>query len=462
MWRRLVAGGLAALSGVAMASAVAGDGGTMPEPWAASGRARAMPTAGVLAAVDAPGGRTVEGLADLPSAGRLRVPASDPIHRTLAWLEIVTQENEAVSCSGSIAGDGVVLTSAHCIAGAKSVRVVPGKDGANEPWGSQYGASVSVPSGWGFGLPADYAQYDIGLVILPNRQLTDTTGTFPGLLSAVPVGAFRSNATEVAALAFPGECVEASCSSQAPITALSGKFAWALHAGFARADESFIYPDFPGSPGMSGAPIIRERDMAIVGVVDSALFITTRGVRISGEATDFLQTACGSFPACSITFADPWFRLALPGIAGDTQATPPMLSGQALYCAREIAFVDAFTEKEIKFAHSMRGLLDMEIDPAMLLDPNLKALFAQQVGAAVGDALEVKALESPDARFDPFHDSLDAGIEDILAGLVAINDAVATGNLASMLTAIQALGEANIHIMAAQQQYPSIDAVCQQ
>lgn len=461
MWRKLVAGGLAVLSGVSMAWAVAGGSGTAHEPWTATGRALAMPTAAVLPPVDGAEGRLVEGLADLPSAGRIRVPASVPVHRTLAWLEIVTQDNETVSCSGSIAGDGVVLTSAHCISGAKSVRVVPGKDGASEPWGSQYGASVSVPSGWGFGLPADYAQYDIGLVILPDRLLTNKTGTFPGLLSAMPAGAFRSNATEVAALGFPGECVESSCSNEAPVTALSGKFAWALHAGFARAGESFIYPDFPGSPGMSGAPIIRERDMAIVGVVDSALFITTRGVRINADSQEFLQTACESFPVCSIAFANPWFRLALPGIAGDTQATPPMLTGQALYCAKEVAFVDAFTEKEIKFAHSMRGLLETDIDPAMLLDPNLKALFVQQVGAAVGDALEVKALESPDARFDPFHDSLDAGIDDILAGLVAMNDAIATGNLVSMLAAIQALGEANLHIMAAQGQYPSIDPVCQ-
>jgi hypothetical protein len=461
MWRKLLAGGLAVLSGVALASPLAGTAAPSQDAWAPTGRALAAPSAELLPPVGDPGGRAAEALTDLPSAGRVRVPTADPVHRTLAWLEIVTQDNESISCSGTIVGDGAVLTAAHCIAGAKSVRVVPGKDGPSEPWGSQYGASVSVPSGWGFGLPADYAQYDIGLVILPDRLLTNKTGTFPGLLSAMPAGAFRSNATEVAALGYPGECVEVSCSREAPITALNGTFAWALHAGFARADESFIYPDFPGSPGMSGAPIIRERDLAIVGIVDSALFITTQGMRINGESREFLQTACGSYPVCSITFANPWFRLALPGIAGDTQATPPALTGQALSCAKEIAFVDAFTEKEIKFAHSMRGLLEMDIDPAMLLDPNLKALFAQQVGAAVGDALEVKALESPDARFDAFHDSLDAGIDDILAGLVAINDAMATGNLVSMLAAIQALGEANLHIMAAQGQYPSIDPVCQ-
>jgi hypothetical protein len=461
MWRQFVVGGLAVLASAAMAAPVAGDGGSARAPWAANGWALAMPTAAVLPPVEALEGRSADALADLPSAGRVRVPTSDPVHRTLAWLEIVTQDNETVSCSGSIVGDGVVLTAAHCIAGAKSVRVVPGRDGANEPWGSQYGASVSVPSGWGFGLPADYAQYDIGMVILPSRQLTNATGLFPGKLAVMPAGAFRSNATEVAALGYPGECVEMSCSKDAPATALNGTFAWALHAGFAVADESFIYPDFPGAPGMSGAPIIRERDMAIVGVVDSALFITTQGVRLNAESQDFIEGGCGAFPVCEVAFANPWFRLALPVVAADSQAAPPALTGQALYCAREVAFVDAFTQKEIKFAHSMRGLLEMDIDPALFQDPNLKALFMQQVGAAVGDALEVKALESPDARFDPFHDSLDAGIDDILAGLVAMNDAIATGNLVSMLAAIEALGQANLHIMAAQTQYPSIDPICQ-
>lgn len=423
-------------------------------------RSLVAPTSSLLPPVATGDTVVVESLSDLPSAGRVRVTQVDPVHRTIVWLEIVSQENEHGSCSGSIVGHGAVLTSAHCISGAKSVRVVPGKDGANEPWGSQYGDAVSVPDGWGFGLPADYAKYDIGLVILPDRKLTDKTGLFPGKIAVVPAGAFKSNATEVAALGYPGECSATQCSKDSPATPLSGTFAWALHAGFTRADESFIYPDFPGSPGMSGAPIIRESDMAIVGVVDSALFVTTQGVRINAEAQGFLVEGCGSFPVCSISYLKPWFRLAMPGVALDTPVAPVPLTGQALYCAKEVAFVDAFTETEIKFAHSMGDVLSTDIDPALFLDPDLKAIFAQKVLAAVGDALAVKALESPDARFNPFHDSLDAGIDDILTGLGAMNEAIATGNLVSMLAAISALGEANLHIMAAQELYPSIDPVC--
>lgn len=460
MWRKILVAAVALM--MAFPAAVGGASAGGHPGWAPGARALDVPAAGLLAPVAPPDSALRQELADVPSAGKIRVPAADPVHRTLAWLEIVTQENETISCSGTLVGQGVVLTAAHCIDGAKSVRVVPGKYGAAEPWGSQYGAAVSVPSGWGFGLPADYAKYDIGLVILPDRKLTDKTGVFPGKLTVMPAGAFRGTSTEVAALGFPGECDASARSKSAPPTALHGKFAWAYHAGFAKADQEFIYPDLPGAPGMSGAAIIRESDLAIVGVVDSALFITTQGVRINEESREFLATACASFPVCQIAFANPWFRRALPAIAQDSQATPPVLTGTALYCAREVAFVDAFTEKEIKFAHSMRGLLEMDIDPAILADPNLKALFMQQVGAAVGDALEVKALESPDARFDAFHTSLDGGIDNILAGLVAINDALTNGNLAAMLTAIQALGTANVQIMAAQAQYPSIDPVCQQ
>lgn len=460
MWRRLLVASLVTMT--AIPAAIAGVSAGERAGWEPGVHALEVPATGLLAPVASPDAALREGLADVPSAGKIRVPQADPVHRTLAWLEIVTQENETVSCSGTLVGEGVVLTSAHCIDGAKSVRVVPGKDGADEPWGSQYGAAVSVPSGWGFGLPADYAKYDIGLVILPDRKLTEKTGIFPGKLTVMPAGAFRGTATEVAALGFPGECDASTCSKSTQPTALHGKFAWAYHAGFVKADQEFIYPDFPGAPGMSGGAIIRESDMAIVGVVDSALFITTQGVRVNEESREFLETGCDAFPVCSITFGNPWFRRALPAIAQDSQATPPVLTGQALYCAKEVAFVDAFTDKEIKFAHSMRGLLEMDIDPALFADPNLKALFMQQVGAAVGDALEVKALESPDARFDAFHDSLDGGIDNILTGLVAINEALATGNLTAMLTAIQALGTANVQIMAAQAQYPSIDPVCQQ
>lgn len=459
MWRKFLVAPVAML--IAFPSVIAAAGAGEPAGWEPGFRALDVPASGLLAPVAPPLTALLEGLADVPSAGKIRVPVADPVHPALAWLEIVSQEDETISCSGTLVGEGVVLTAAHCIVGAKSVRVVPGKDGAAEPWGSQYGAAVSVPSGWGFGLPADYAKYDIGLVILPDRKLTDETGIFPGKLTVMPAGAFRGTATEVAALGFPGECDASACSKSAPQTALHGKFAWAYHAGFVKADQEFIYPDFPGAPGMSGAAIIRESDLAIVGVVDSALFITTQGVRLNEESREFLETGCGAFPECAITFGNPWFRRALPAIAQDSQAAPPVLTGQALSCAREVAFVDAFTDKEIKFAHSMRGLLEMDIDPALFADPNLKALFMRQVGAAVADALEVKALESPDARFDAFHDSLDGGIDNILAGLVAINDALATGDLTAMLTAIEALGTANAQIMAAQEQYPSIDPVCQ-
>lgn len=458
-WR--VGAGLATMAVVAV-SIPFGSGGTAnsAHPWLANSvRPLSAPTTRVLSPVIEADAARVEALADLPGAGRTRVPTSDPVHRTLTWLEIVTQENDEVSCSGTIVGDGTVLTSAHCIDGAKSVRVVPGKDGANEPWGSQYGSAVSVPAGWGFGLPADYAQYDIGLVILPNKQLTDATGIFPGLISEIPLGAFADNATEVAALGYPGECLESSCSKGSPPTALSGTYAWAFHAGFARADESFVYPDFPGAPGMSGAPIIRERDMSIVGVVDSALFVTTQGVRIGKESREFIQEGCDSFPVCSIEFGAPWFRRTLPALAADTVG-PPVLTGQALYCAREIAFVDAFTGTEIKFAQSMRGLFEMELDPSILANPNLKAMFMEQVGLAVADALAVKALESPDARFTAFEGSLDAGIDDLFAGLLAVNDAINTGNFDSVQSAVTSLAAANAEIAVAQAQYPSIDPVC--
>jgi hypothetical protein len=409
--------------------------------------------------VDAVDAATAAALPDVPSAGRLRVLPSDPIHRTIAWLGIVAEDNENVFCSGTIVGHGVVLTAAHCISGAKSVRVVPGKDGASEPWGSQFGSAVSVPSGWGFGAPGDYAKYDIGLVILPDRKLTDKTGIFPGKLAVLPAGLFKNNATEVAALGYPGDCSDTRCSKDFPAAAPYGMYTWALHAGFVKADESFIYPDFPGAPGISGAAVIRESDMAIVGVVDSSLFITTQGVRFNESAKDFVTLGCGSFPVCSVAYARPLLRLSVPGVAADTHEVP-LLTGLALYCGREVAFVDAFTETEIKFAHSFGNVLSVDVNPALFLDPNLKALFAQQVGAAVADALAVKALESPDSRFDAFHTSLDGGIDDIMAGLGHMNEAIGSGSMVSMLAAISALGEANLHIMAAQAQYPSIDPVC--
>jgi V8-like Glu-specific endopeptidase len=76
----------------------------------------------------------------------------------------------------------VVLTAAHCLYDSTSpggwateVVVVPGRNGAAEPYGFQTATDLRVPGQYvSSGAPA----FDFGLVLLPNSQLSNQTGRF--------------------------------------------------------------------------------------------------------------------------------------------------------------------------------------------------------------------------------------------------------------------------------------------
>jgi glutamyl endopeptidase len=73
------------------------------------------------------------------------------------------------------------MTAGHCVyshaAGgwARQIRVIPGKDGASEPFGSQTGTAFRSVVGWTSNADPDY---DYGAIILPNCDLGRLVGYF--------------------------------------------------------------------------------------------------------------------------------------------------------------------------------------------------------------------------------------------------------------------------------------------
>ena len=106
--------------------------------------------------------------------------------RAVAQLEMVDETDEVVArCTGSLVGPDVVLTAGHCLyspftygeAGyAARVRVVPGRNGDEEPFGSVWSEQIWVPDRF-VESGADDATRDWGLVRLPE-PVGETTGWF--------------------------------------------------------------------------------------------------------------------------------------------------------------------------------------------------------------------------------------------------------------------------------------------
>lgn len=402
----------------------------------------------------------VPDLASAPSGSRQRIPSSDPVSKPLVYLDITNSDNESVSCSGAIIGQATILTAAHCIYGAKNVYVLAGKDGTTEPFKGVYASHVAVPQQWGYTAPEEEQKHDIGLVILSaTSDLTTKAGVFPGKLAALPAGAFALGATQVVALGYPGDCSSSSCGASVPDSPTKGTWQWALHAGFANADQSLIYPDFSGSPGLSGAPIIRESDLAIVGVVTQKLLAFSQGVRINPEALGFISDVCARFPQCQLGAPLELYTRPAAALSMDTRSIP-VLAGKELYCSREFTYVNGVTNEFVALRASLLVITSTDITKINPFDPALKDRFTGLAVNGVQHMLALKALESPGPRFDAFDTQIDAAVDDGMAALMSLSSLLQGGDPTAILSASMALGQAEQHFAAAEQSYPSIDNSC--
>jgi V8-like Glu-specific endopeptidase len=100
--------------------------------------------------------------------------------RTICKLEITAADGARFGCSGALIGPRTVLTNGHCLymhdhgGWVRSVRVIPGKNGASEPYGSATSTFYHSVTGW---TQSQSSNYDYGVVVLPsNAKLGNTVG----------------------------------------------------------------------------------------------------------------------------------------------------------------------------------------------------------------------------------------------------------------------------------------------
>lgn len=111
-----------------------------------------------------------------------RIISDDP---RICHLEILFA-NSSGHATGFFLGPRCVITAGHCVCGkegwAKAIRVVPGRNGSSEPYGSQFSNDFRAVSEWaGSGPGSRRSEFDFGAIILPDNALSTAVGYFENI-----------------------------------------------------------------------------------------------------------------------------------------------------------------------------------------------------------------------------------------------------------------------------------------
>jgi V8-like Glu-specific endopeptidase len=116
---------------------------------------------------------------------RVRVGDTRPYPwRTICHLEITTKTGGKGTCTGAFIGPRVVLTAGHCLylhgygGWAKSIKVIPGRNASQQPYGSAVGTYYISTKGW---VDKANSNYDYGVIVLPSNQKLGNTVGWMGL-----------------------------------------------------------------------------------------------------------------------------------------------------------------------------------------------------------------------------------------------------------------------------------------
>ena len=219
--------------------------------------------------------------------------------RAIAYLELYYDaEGDVGQCTGTFIGPDAVLTAAHCLWNSERgwvdrVRVVPGKNGRDEPFGSEWASGFWVPDAW---VDEDEPPLrDWGVVSLPDDRLGQSTGWLT--LAVLGDETLATDDLEPAIVGYHGDV--------SPHGSLWGHFADA----FVAVQDSNLLYEIDATPGSSGSAILltnSQGDRWVVGIHAYGIDLGESegynlGSRVTGAVLTDVRLGCQAL-GCSISW----------------------------------------------------------------------------------------------------------------------------------------------------------------
>jgi len=166
--------------------------------------------------------------------------------RTICRLEITAANGQTFGCSGAMIGPRTVLTNGHCVymhdkgGWVKQIRVIPGSNGADAPFGSAVSSQFISVDGW---VNSASSNYDYAVIILPRSHKLGNTVGWMGLAN---LSFFSLMGLKVNNSGYPGDKD-------------SGTQWWNANNVLAVTDRR-VYYRLDTYGGQSGSPVWRFKD----------------------------------------------------------------------------------------------------------------------------------------------------------------------------------------------------------
>jgi V8-like Glu-specific endopeptidase len=197
--------------------------------------------------------------------------------RQICALRIVSQTDRTFVGTGWFIAPDVLATAGHCVflqdegGWAKSIRVIPAKQGAQEPFGSQTSLRFASVDGW---VERRQRDFDYGVIFLDDSSVGNQLGNFA--VSALDAAELRGSDGQISG--YPADRDNAA-------------FQYFHARPMIDVTDTRLVYDIDTFGGQSGSPIWQETEesgVVAVGIHTTGSVSSNSGTRISADVLDNL------------------------------------------------------------------------------------------------------------------------------------------------------------------------------